>query len=716
MAVSSADVTMARQLYDPGNSHVLVASGKPVAIQFAITPGALAPAISYPVADRHRIIAQLRLALSEFYVHLERKKAIYGYDPIRALDLLAPTVETISDGEFHQSVVQLIARTRDRHLVFTGKAPYGLSAVVPFNIERCWQGDQVQYVVSKIADGASVMHLKAGAIATHWNGIPIERYVRLNANLFDGGNEAASMARSLAFLTVRPLGRFGPPAEEWVDLRFSIEGTDYEERFRWEGLDATQAPVTPAFGRNLTGFGGDIELLHLQHARRVQFARSSFDAARPEGPAALGGSPQIVGRDPGGNFDYGSVSTDHGTYAYIRLWSFSANEADEIATNLLAVLPQLPRNGLIIDIRGNSGGYISAGERLLQLFTPERIVPTRFQFRVTPGTRAMLAATDQFDPWRTSLEEVFKTGEPYSQGLPIEGTDDDVNKIGQRYFGPVVLISDALAFSTADMFAAGFLDNSVGRLICTDENMAAAGGNNWGAWEIVRLFNPDFRLDPGLKAALDAGQLSSDIFTAFNREGASLSSLATLSQLEPEYGGPRWRITDGAAAHTIRHLTWLKDPLVVYLQRSRIGLEDLPAGVRIGVTVRRCVRSRKSEGRLLEDLGIKPDILYRMTPNDIMGKNEDLLTRAALELSQMPSYDLETSVVATGDGWTLTCRSRNLTYLEVTDFKKSLGASAATDDAPVEFALHTATVVEVKGFSGDQLVVRTSVMPPELVA
>ena len=47
---------------------------------------------------------------------------------------------------------------------------------------------------------------------------------------------------------------------------------------------------------------------------------------------------------------------------------------DDFVNALTPILPTLPQNGLIFDIRGNSGGYIAAGERVLQLFsaTPDR--------------------------------------------------------------------------------------------------------------------------------------------------------------------------------------------------------------------------------------------------------------------------------------------------------------------------------------------------------
>ena len=56
-----------------------------------------------------------------------------------------------------------------------------------------------------------------------------------------------------------------------------------------------------------------------------------------------------------------------------------------------------------------------------------------------------------------------------------------------------------LGFQHCGHLTAGFIDNEVGKVICTDENMAAAGGNNW-LFDIVQLYNPDFHLDPSLQA------------------------------------------------------------------------------------------------------------------------------------------------------------------------------------------------------------------------
>ena len=602
-----------------------------LAEKFALPASALGPRV-YPAADRSRLLEQLSIALGSFYVHLNRKKAIYGFDPVRALSLLRLRVDSLSDAEFHENLVEILARVRDRHVMFYGRAPYGSAAILPFTIETCWENGIELYVVTKLDSGVTFKALQRGACVSHWNGIPIDRYVRLNANLFDGGNEAAALARSLAFLTHRPLTQFGPPLEEWVDLNFSINGTASEERFVWTGFDAATAPSYPALGRNLTGFGGDLLLMDLQNARRVRAAPESFDtviAAEPAAPPV--GIPVIQGSTANGVIDFGTVTTTDGTFAYVRFWSFRASAVDNLVNALAPVLPSLPQNGLVFDMRGNTGGYIAAGERILQLFSPTPIVPARFQFRVTDLTRAMADASDEFIKWRPSFSEAFSTGEDYTRGIPMEGDDADYNAVGRKYSGPVVLISDALAFSTADIFAAGFIDNGIGKVICTDSNMAAAGGNNW-RWDAVRIFNPDFRLDAKLKPDIAAGKLSSQVVDAFNAGGVSLSKGATLSAGRVDDGDTIWTVQDGALTHTIRDQAWMSPDLEVYLAHSRSGLADLPSGIILSLTMRRALRVKANEGRVLEDVEIVPDILYRMTLRDVMEHNQDLFERASKEL------------------------------------------------------------------------------------
>jgi hypothetical protein len=145
----------------------------------------------------------------------------------------------------------------------------------------------------------------------------------------------------------------------------------------------------------------------------------------------------------------------------------------------------LPQDGLILDVRGNGGGHIFASEFTLQTLTPRRITPEPVQFICTPLNLAIVRqhATDptgQIDlgPWAESMEQALQIGSVFSSARPIT-PEDGANAIGQRYFGPVVLVTDARCYSATDIFAAGFQDHAIGPVLGVDDNTGAGGANVW---------------------------------------------------------------------------------------------------------------------------------------------------------------------------------------------------------------------------------------------
>ena len=92
--------------------------------------------------------------------------------------------------------------------------------------------------------------------------------------------------------------------------------------------------------------------------------------------------------------------------------------------------------------------------------------------------------------WTESIGQSVETGSAFSQALPIEPAEK-VNEIGQRYQGPVVLITDARCYSTTDIFAAGFEDNEVGAILGTSGNTGAGGANVWDYRKDIAPSLPD---------------------------------------------------------------------------------------------------------------------------------------------------------------------------------------------------------------------------------
>jgi hypothetical protein len=124
------------------------------------------------------------------------------------------------------------------------------------------------------------------------------------------------------------------------------------------------------------------------------------------------------------------------------------------------------------------------GELILQTLTPRRVEPEPLQFLNTPlnleicrrnGATSTWADLTQ---WVESMQQALQTGATLSAGFPISDPEA-CNAIVQKYFGPVVLITDALFYSTTDIFAAGFQDHEIGPILGADGNTGAGGANVW---------------------------------------------------------------------------------------------------------------------------------------------------------------------------------------------------------------------------------------------
>jgi len=213
-----------------------------------------------------------------------------------------------------------------------------------------------------------------------------------------------------------------------------------------------------------------------------------------------------------------SLQVPGGAVGYLRIWAFDTDPEPFVA-ELLRVLPLLPQGGLIVDVRGNPGGYILAAEHALQLFTPKAIEPVRFSVLATPFTRTMAAQrglAEDLGPWQASLDAAVRNGELYAQPVPISDTAD-CNAIGQRYPGPVLLVGDTNTYSAGDLFSAGFVDNAVGPFVCVGEATGAGGANVWEYAELKKALQGT----PLALPALASGIGLSFAFRRATRSGAS---------------------------------------------------------------------------------------------------------------------------------------------------------------------------------------------------
>jgi Peptidase family S41 len=444
--------------------------------------------VELTVSQRHDLIDLWCQLITDVYVHYEQKKALYGYDPVRALLALRRQIPYLDSAGFLRELTLVINRLRDQHtqLYLPGSDPRRTPyvATLPFLVEVYGEYRTPTYVVTKVSDSVEDESFVPGVRVTTWNGIRFSRAVDLYADTLTGGRPDARRARALETMTQRTLAFLPQPEELWLDIGYrnptTGDGPDGTIRFEWRAVDPSTALTAPDIVELRTRRAVEATSETARRARKLLFQPELWqhERTRRERVAKAAAWMQTAFPDA---ISARKLPTSHGIIGYLRLWTFDVDHSDQFLDELNRVLRAMPRKGLIIDLRSNPGGVIEVAERLLQLFTTKVIQPVRFALRATPAIVALAEAdgngADLAD-WAASVRTAMDLGEEYSQHLPISDPDR-CNGHPVAYRGPVVAVVNANTFSSGDIFATGIADHGIGQIVSIGEGTGAGGANVW---------------------------------------------------------------------------------------------------------------------------------------------------------------------------------------------------------------------------------------------
>ncbi len=455
----------------------------------------LATANTLTLAERRLLVEQALVLFEQNYVHLPLKMAMHAVNPVQRLRVMRRRLERQTEDTmpkewiFHAELSEIFHSVRDLHTNYLLPNPFaGKIAFLPFLIEEYIDEEGSHFLVTHVAQDFSAFGFAPGAEITHWSGIPIATAVDLNAARYAGSNASARHSRGLQSLTVRPLRIHLPPLEEWVTISFlDRDGTERELRQEWQIRDNLPTFVdTDALSTAAACQGLDLDADETNRAKLALFAPGALAQERSaaQGTAHLPEPRQgELVTTMSTVFKAREVRTSSGTFGHIRIFTFNVQSPAEFVKEFVRLIRLLPQNGLVVDVRENGGGHIHAAEFTLQTLTPRRIVPEPVQFLNTPlnlricGRHRGDPAID-LGPWVASMEQAVELGTAFSSAFSIT-PEDGANAIGQQYFGPVVLITNARCYSATDIFAAGFQDHRIGPVLGTDDATGAGGANVW---------------------------------------------------------------------------------------------------------------------------------------------------------------------------------------------------------------------------------------------
>ena len=530
------------------------------------------------------ILEQATLLLEKVYVHLPLKTSMYAVNPLDRLRVLQnnlrnPENHTLDDDNvFHRELLEVFGSLRDLHTNYILPLPYKYRfAYLPFIVEECFEfqeDEKPKFLVTKTLNNVKQVFpdFEEGVELISWNNTPIERVVELNARQQSGSNDAARRARGIDTLTLRPLSINAPPDSTKVQLAFRKRG---EMELKEVKFDWVVSSFPPRFDEDNTqntaamiASGLDYQTNAVNHVKELFYGEVKTTSTQTSGWKRGDNFPGLMkakSRSNNGNQFYG----------YIRIFSFAASNAELFIDDFKQLFSEITQEkeikGLILDIRGNGGGLISASEKLLELLVGKNFEPQGTQFLNSDITLQLCQrhnAQSQYtdlSPWEPSINLSKQTGETYSLSFPITNIDKAKRK-QKIYNGPILLITDALCYSASDIFATGFKDHQAGKILGIHKNTGAGGANVWSHSLLKMLLN-----DP-----------------SFNEE----------------------------------------DP--------RNPFKSLPKGASMRVAVRRTLRQGvASRGLPVEDLGVIPDYYHKITRNDLLKGNIDLLNKA-IDLLEKP--------------------------------------------------------------------------------
>ena len=539
------------------------------------------PALSLP--ERQTLVDTAMRLLADYYVHLPQKQASHGVDPLARLRWLRRRLPLMaSDAGFHAALAEVFDALLDLHTNYI--LPSALAHVVaflPLQLGEFYADGRQQVIVTRVAPGFA--DIAVGEEVAAWSGMPILRALEHAAAHNAGANAAAQRAHALVGMTMRPLAKRPPPDEDWVavQLRRGHGAAVREVRAVWRVL------VLPARdGRHAGSLDVQSDALRRGSRRLFNTGLAKNGAVRKAKGARL--LRTAVPTELPRNFAAAELHVGLVRVGYLRIPTFVSTDADAFVAEFARLLALLPGRGLILDVRDNGGGLVEAAERSLQLLTPGRIEPAPMQLRATPAVLALCRSQEpsnpgrvaDLSPWRRSVEHALDTGAMYSAALPMT-SPEACNAIGQRYHGPVVLLTSALCYSATDIFAAGFQDHAIGPVLGVHSCTGAGGANVWP-------------------------------FSLLQRALAEQPDVAGSSQPG--------------------------------LSQPGLSQAGLPQGAELRVAFRRSLRVGLNAGLELEERGVVPDVLHDLTRRDLLDGDPDLIAHAACLLEQGTPHPLDATL------------------------------------------------------------------------
>ncbi|KAJ2994606.1 hypothetical protein HDV02_001465 [Globomyces sp. JEL0801] len=441
----------------------------------------------YPIpytAQQRSQIANSVHTMFQLYGHRYAKMEDFGtaIDPIPRSLNLTKTASSMKDAEFHSSFIDLFKSLRDEHTVYYMPAPqacYITTTGLGFSLTGLSSAEDPVVVVSKYTNREKVLEFspqvsqaKLGDRLLMVDGVPFKTWAEQNKWKNGGANPSAVIRIALNELFTKTLVSEKVPEKDSIVFTLQkSDSTTYKLELPW---------VTIADKFCISNVAPYLKNPSLQ-PRSLIVPESKGRTSLQD---IINTNRQVITRplktinyrdtqEP--KIQWGIFKKSEANLGVLRIGSFSTYQLPEAA--LLMIRDIIFRNladtnGLLIDVRQNTGGLVDLAQMLPQLFIPENVGikaraianPLNKKFMVTQGPH-----------WAEAANQI-NDGDYYTPIVTIN-PNSTIRRYGQVYLKPVGVLTDAICYSACDMFSANMQDNGAGTIFGEDVVTGAGGGN-----------------------------------------------------------------------------------------------------------------------------------------------------------------------------------------------------------------------------------------------
>ena len=472
---------------------------------------------AYTASERSLLAEQGLFTIENLFVHRELKIADFGqgHDPVPPLEDLVRDAATLDNRQFHNRITQIFTTLHDLHTNYIAPAPRSCGIpFIPLFLEGVLLGDEEVIVVSGKTQAGSELteDVQRGMQLVSVNDRPVEQVLGELMLVSGGANAAAMRFRAIQLLTFRG-SQVELPAEDQMKMKFLQEGLETEVTIPWlsmmldsclnenEDSESTEESLSLDIAMNMAQnefqkeFNKvfdknnlikekppltDIIVEEFQERFNEVYRHSNNESAEaPEAEAPEAAAPPAWSKV----FTAEVLNTPAGKLGYINLKSFYWDDPNLDASTVVEAFRRTLEIGLVgvdslvIDIRNNPGGLITFSEELVQLFAPQGVDPTTVRMLANPlNEKIFIKSNGSENRWSHAIRKAIDNGQKYMEPLAIT-PPTEANMMGQVWFKPVVVLTNAGCYSACDLFSAGMQDSGAATIIGVHSTTGAGGAN-----------------------------------------------------------------------------------------------------------------------------------------------------------------------------------------------------------------------------------------------